>query len=522
MTDGLTIESMRQIQPVLVLVVTLGAILLGALLGMRRGLLAVALAGLAVAVVSALGLNPPSAIRHPPSLGWLANYLFLDPLYRFVIVFLGAFLAGVLLVSASLWQKPSWEWPVYLCLLLGSLIGMILLASSRHLIFFAVAFELASLPSYVLVGFRRFNAKSAEGAAKYVLFGAVCSALMLYGISLLYGATGTFDWEKAVLQLSTSGISPLALVGFLCLFVGLAFKISLVPMHFWCPDAFEAAGADVAAWLSVASKSAALLALARFVHVLLPSVHPALGNLAVGMLAAVAIVTMTLANLSAYGQTSVKRLLAYSSIAHAGYLTCGVLVFSDTAGLAALVAYVLVYLLMNLGAFTVAGLVERQAGTDHLDRFAGLGTRNPKLAAAMTMFLFSLVGLPPLAGFAAKWILLASLWQHDLAFAAVAILANTLLSLFYYMRIARAMYFADQGSGIRDQGSGIRDQGSGIRDQGGEAAHPLTPDPRPLKPLDVPGLAAVVLAACAGGLLALFVGWGLLHTLTLNLCALVN
>jgi NADH-quinone oxidoreductase subunit N len=213
----------------------------------------------------------------------------------------------------------------------------------------------------------------------------------------------------------------LSIVALACLFTGLAFKISLVPMHFWCPDAFEAAGADITAWLSVASKSAALLALARFAQVLLPSVAPALGNLAVLVLAIVAIVTMTLANLSAYWQTSVKRLLAYSSIAHAGYITCGVLVFSDAAGTAAIVAYVLVYLLMNLGAFTVAGLVERQTGTDHLDQFAGLGTRNPKLAAAMTVFLLSLVGLPPLAGFAAKWILLATLWQHQLAFVAEAI-----------------------------------------------------------------------------------------------------
>jgi NADH-quinone oxidoreductase subunit N len=377
---------------------------------------------------------------------------------------------------------------------------MILLASSRHLIFFAIAFEMASLPSYVLVGFRRFNTQSAEGAAKYVIFGAVCSALMVYGISLLYGVTGTFDWEKVVLHLAVDGVSPLAAVGLVCLFVGLAFKISLVPMHFWCPDAFEAAGADIAAWLSVASKSAALLALARFLQVLLPSVAPALGNFAVLALALAAIVTMTLANLSAYGQTSVKRLLAYSSIAHAGYLTCGVLVFADAAGTAALVAYVSIYLLMNLGAFTVAGLVERQTGTDHLDQFAGLGTRNPKLAAAMTVFLFSLVGLPPLAGFAAKWILLAALWQHELAFVAVAILANTLLSLFYYLRIARTMYFRD----VAPPPSGV------FPAEGGWATGAI----------EVPALAALVLAACAAGLLALFLGWGLLHTFTLSLFSL--
>jgi proton-translocating NADH-quinone oxidoreductase chain N len=498
--NGLTPENLRYLWPVLALIVTLGAIPVGALVGKegsgRRGLLAAALAGLAMAAILALRLNLSSVPRDSQAGGWLSQYLFLDPLYRFVIVYLCVFLAGVLLVSTSLWRKPSWEWPVYLCLLTGSLIGMILLASARHLIFLAIAFEMASLPSYVLVGFRRFNSKSAEGAAKYVVFGAVCSALMIYGISLLYGTTGTFDWEQIVLRLGVEGVAPLAVVALVCLFIGLAFKISLVPMHFWCPDAFEAAGADVAAWLSVGSKSAALLALARLAHILLPSIQPGVRNHAVLLVAVVAIVTMTVANLSAYWQTSVKRLLAYSSIAHAGYIVCGVLVLSD-AGTAAIVAYILVYLLMNLGAFSVTGLIEAQSGSDHLDNFTGLGTRNPRLAAVMTFFLFSLVGLPPLAGFAVKWILLSTLWQHQLAFVVVAILANTLFSLFYYMRIARAMYFSGQLS-VPSSPLG-----------GGSS----------LTTIKVPGLAAAVLAVCATGLIALFLGWGILNSLSLNLFA---
>jgi NADH-quinone oxidoreductase subunit N len=498
--DGLTSENLRYLWPVLALIVTLGAVPVGALLSGegsgRRGLLVATLTGLAIAVILALRLNPQSTSRNPQSSDWLSQYLFLDPLYRFVIVFLSAFLGGVLLVSTSLWRKPSWEWPVYLCLLLGSLIGMILLASARHLIFLAIAFEMASLPSYVLVGFRRFSSKSAEGAAKYVVFGAVCSALMIYGISLLYGTTGTFDWEQIALRLGVEGIPPLAIAALVCLFIGLAFKISLVPMHFWCPDAFEAAGADVAAWLSVGSKSAALLALARLAHFLLPSIAPGVRDHAVLFVAVVAILTMTVANLSAYWQTSVKRLLAYSSIAHAGYIVCGVLVLSD-AGTAAIVAYIFVYLLMNLGAFSVAGLIEAQTGSDHLDNFTSLGTRNPKLAAVMTFFLFSLVGLPPLAGFAVKWILLSTLWQHQLAFVVAAILANTLFSLFYYMRIARAMYFSSPLPAPSLQLDG--------------GSPPAT--------IQVPGLTAAVLAVCATGLIALFLGWGILNSLSLNLFA---
>ena len=488
--DGMTIESFHPIGPVLILTVTLGAILLGALVGKggpgRRGLLVVALGGLAAAMFSALRLFPLARALPAGPGSWISDYLFVDPLYVFVIIFLCGFLCGILLLSASLWRKPSWEWPVFICMLVGSLIGMILLASSRHLIFLAIAFELASLPSYVLVGFRRFNTKSAEGAAKYIIFGAVCSALMIYGISLLYGLAGSFDLEKVARHLAANGVSSLSIVALICLFMGLAFKISLAPTHFWCPDVFEAAGADVAAWLSVASKSAALFALARFVHILLPSFAPDVQDRAVWVLSVVAVVTMTLANLSAYWQTSVKRLLAYSSIAHAGYITCGALVFSDAAGTAAMVAYVLVYLVMNLGAFSVVGLVEQQTGDDHLDNFAGLGDRNPKLAAVMTFFLFSLVGLPPLAGFAAKWILLSVLWRHQLFFLVVAILANTLFSLFYYLRVTRAMYF-----GCCDAA-----------------------------PIKVTGFAAALLVTCAVGLIAIFIGWGFLNSFSLTLFGL--
>ena len=482
MPAGFDIQALRPISPILVLLITMGVILVGAMAirdgTPRRGLVWVALAGLVGAILLALRLLS----SEQPLIGtWLSSFLVLDRLYLFVTIFLCGFLAGILLLSASLWRKPAWEWPIFLCMLLASLMGMILLASARHLLIFVIAFELASLPSCVLVGFRRFNTRSAEGAAKMLLFGAVCSAIMIYGMSLLYGLTGSFDWPQVARHLAEIGLAPLAVVALVCLFTGMAFKISLVPAHFWCPDAFEAAGADVAAWMSVASKSAALLALARFVRALLPSLTPLVQDRFLWVLAVVAVVTMTVANLSAYWQTSVKRLLAYSSIAHAGYITCGVLIFSDGTGTAAIVAYVLIYLLMNLGAFAVTGLIEGQTGSDHLDHFKGLADRNPRLAIAMAVLLFSLVGLPPLAGFAAKWILLTVLWQHQLAWVVVAILANTVFSLFFYLRITRAMYFNRSD----------------------------------LAPVHVPGLTAVVLGTCSIGLLVLFVGWGFVNRLGL-------
>ncbi len=491
MIDVPKIIELLMIWPVVVLIAAVGLILFSSLFLEGRTskyfLVAIAGIGLLTAIISVLKIIPLVRIGEkrlalqglfPPNM--LFNSVLFDPLFLFMTVFLCAFLFGVLVLSTTLWQKSTWEWPVFLCLMLGSLIGMILLSSTRNLIFFAVAFELASMPSYVLVGFRRFNVKSAEGSAKYVLFGAACSAIMIYGISLLYGLTGSFDFQKISLALAGGGFPLAKIVALLCLLVGMGFKISLVPMHFWCPDAFEAAGADVAAWLSVASKSAALIALGRFVQILTFNANDQFNQHLVLALTVVAVLTMTVANLSAYWQSSVKRLLAYSSIAHAGYILCGLTVLNDTTGLAAVVAYIIVYMLMNLGAFAVAGLIEQQTGSDDLKNFAGLSRRSPALSALMIFFLFSLVGLPPLAGFAVKWILLSVLWQHNLTFLVAAILANTLFSLFYYMRIARAMYFESSD----------------------------------LPELRMPISAKCLLGVCAAGLIVLFLGWGVLNNLT--------
>ncbi len=481
MVDLLQSLDVWMVWPIIALVVGMGLILftsigLGSAVS-RYFYLAVFTIVVAVVVKSVDHIQLLAKV--PDSL--FSGTIILDRLSLFMTVFLTVFLFGVLVVSVELWRKPAWEWPIYLCLLIGSLIGMILLSSTRHLLFFAIAFELASMPSYVLVGFRRFAVKSAEGSAKYVIFGAVSSAIMMYGISLLYGLSGSFDFETISLRLFDTGFQLTGLVGLVCVLLGLSFKISLVPAHFWCPDAFEAAGADVAAWLSVASKSAALVAMARLVQTLswvaVPAFSPGFVPNMVRVISIIAIVTMTLANLSAYWQSSVKRLLAYSSIAHAGYMVCGLTVLSDNTGIAAIVAYIVVYLFMNLGAFTVVGLVERETGSDDIRNFDGLGSRSPGMAVLMMFFLFSLVGLPPLGGFAVKWILISSLWSHHMTVLVVAILFNTLLSLFYYMRIAQAMYFRSSDA----------------------------PE------IKVPGSVGLVMTVSAAGLVVLFVGWGLLN-----------
>ncbi len=489
-----TTTELMQIWPVLLQTGTIGGVLTAALAfrgkRLQQALSGIFGLGVLLSVASAAWLfsraGEKAATGAPFAASIFSDSIIFDPLFLFVCMLLSLFLFGVFILSTSLWQVNTVEWPVFWSLLLGSLIGMILLSSTRNLLFFAIAFELASLPSYILVGFRRSDPKAAEGATKYTVFGAVCSAVMIYAISLLYGLTGSLDVLTISKTLASGPIQTTTIVALVGLLVGVGFKISLVPMHFWSPDAFEGAGADIAAWLSVASKSAAVIAVARWIQMLTLDATPEFSRYLVLAISGFAVLTMTVANLSAYWQSSVKRLLAYSSIAHAGYLTCGAVVLSGTAGLSAIAAYAAVYMLMNLGAFAVCGLVEKQTGSDHIRSFSGLGRKNPVLSAFMMFFLFSLVGLPPLAGFAVKWILISALWESRLTFLVVAVLVNTVLSLFYYMRIARAIYF----------------------DADADAAY-----------IPVPAPVSALLTVCAAGLLFSFIGWGILDSFTRNLFA---
>ncbi|HWB53529.1 MAG TPA: NADH-quinone oxidoreductase subunit N, partial [Tepidisphaeraceae bacterium] len=328
----------------------------------------------------------------------------------------------------------------FFVLLLGATLGMSLMASTSNLLMIFLAIELASLPSYVLAGFRKTERLGAEASLKYVLFGAASSSIMVFGLSYLYGLGGSLEISAAA---HAAAGSPIMAVALICVLVGVGFKIALVPLHFWCPDVFEGAGVDVAAFLSVASKGAGLILLMRLMLLIAPS-----GSVAIGIvIATLGALTATVANTAALSQTNVKRLLAYSSIAHAGYMLCVLpllLTPSPQTAIQAILIYLAVYLFMNLGAFMVAGIVERQHGDTQIASFAGLGHRSPLLAVCMTIFLFSLIGLPPFAGFIAKlnimWLLAsAGAWWWAL----VAVIAvNTIISVYYYARVMKAMYFA--------------------------------------------------------------------------------
>jgi NADH-quinone oxidoreductase subunit N len=306
---------------------------------------------------------------------------------------------------------------------------------------------LASSSSYALAGFSKHSLRSAEAAMKYCIFGASTSAIMIYGISLLYGLSGELDMEKIGMLIRAGQVCPAAWIGMIALLVGIGFKISAVPFHFWCPDVFEGASVEVATFLSVPSKAAGLtllLRLATFMGGFDPGAALAASTgqiaLAIGILASV---TATIGNLAALAQNNLKRLLAYSSIAHAGYMLMGAAILSGSNGQAAIMLYLLVYLLMNLGAFSVVAIVFNHTGSEQMSALAGLGKRSPVLAISMTLFMLSLVGLPPLSGFAAKYQLFYALFTFEaypLQWLVVVGLLNTVISLFYYMRVVKAIF----------------------------------------------------------------------------------
>ena len=380
------------------------------------------------------------------------------------------FVMGIILLwlSTSAWNMHEGDGPEFFTLLIGATLGMSLMSSTSNLLMLFIAVELASLPSYVMAGFRKTNRVGAEASLKYVLFGAATSAIMVYGLSLIYGLYGTLNLQGAdgiAAKIAASGTgSALLAVGVLGLIVGIGFKISAVPFHFWCPDVFEGANIDVTAFLSVASKGAALTLLMRVLMLIASACgyhnmpHVSLTSIAavIGVLGAI---TATAGNTAAFVQTNIKRLLAYSSIAHAGYMLCALSVLvinkapifeisngkeSDINRPAqAILLYLSVYMFMNLGAFTVVGLVSRQSGgTDQLKDYAGLGRRSPILAACMFCFMISLIGLPPFAGFAAKFNLLMILVDNGGWWWALVIVIgiNTIMSAFYYLRVVKEMY----------------------------------------------------------------------------------
>jgi len=430
-----------------------------------------------------------------------------DSLTVFFRMFLLAFAAGFLVLVRITGLTDKFDGQDFYTLLLGSTLGMCLMASANHLMTIFLSVEMASVPSYVMAGILKGRRRASEAALKYAVYGAGTAGVMLYGISLLAGLLGTAHLPTIALRLAEmnipnliasgqgSTLMVLALAG-LMITVGLAFKLSAVPFHFWCPDVFEGASAEVGGFLSVASKAAAMALLVRValgattgadanllaaqsadrhlaVHAIAfqqpteggaegsrppsasaataPNALTPVRTFVTQLLALLAAVTCTFGNLAAYGQTNIKRLLAYSTIAHAGYMMMAVSAAVHLAGsdptaardaVAALVFYLAVYVFMNLGAFAIVAFLRNAIGSEEIADYAGLIRSAPMTSVALTVILVSLIGLPPLAGFFGKFYVFYALvvaggpWMIGLLVIAGI---NTAISLVYYLRVAKTV-----------------------------------------------------------------------------------
>jgi NADH-quinone oxidoreductase subunit N len=373
-----------------------------------------------------------------------------------------------ILLGLVIWLSMAWpfteEWGEYLALLFWSTVGMMLLTASEDLITLFVTLETMTICLYVATALEKTRRRSAEGGLKYFVYGSVSSALFLFGLSMVYGLTGTTQFEAirrmifdAAVNSSSTGLSGnvAGATAILLMLVGFGFKIAAVPFHMWAPDAYEGAPAPVTAWIATGSKIASFVALMKvFLHALGPWSNPATGITGPGWLSVIAFisaVTMTYGNFAALAQRNLKRMLAYSSIAHAGYILVGVAAASlSTAGpsaAGAVLYYLVVYAFANVGAFAVAAWLVRDKNTDDIDDLNGLGYQEPLLAVCILVLMLSLIGIPPLAGFFGKlYVFYEALHERQgqrpiaLIWLVALGLFNSVVSAFYYVRVLKAMF----------------------------------------------------------------------------------
>ena len=358
----------------------------------------------------------------------------------FSLLLLGGAALSVLLSWGYL-KREGISYGEFYTLILLAVAGMMLLAASADLLMVFLALETLSLALYILVGFARERQASEEAALKYFLLGAFASAFLLYGIALIYGATGTTRLADLAAGAGASLLgNPMLLAGVVMVTVGLGFKLALVPFQMWTPDVYQGAPTPVTAFMSVATKAAAFAALLRLVIYALPGLTADWAP----VLAILAVLTMTVGNLAAIVQRNIKRMLAYSSIAHAGYILIAVIAGGEL-GQTSLLFYLTAYTFMNVGAFAVVEALERHEEGLELSDYSGLARRAPLLAAAMALFMFSLAGFPPTAGFFAKFYVFNAAVQAGYTWLAIVGVLNSLLGVVYYVGVIVNMYMREPG-----------------------------------------------------------------------------
>ncbi|MBS1903918.1 MAG: NADH-quinone oxidoreductase subunit N [Bacteroidetes bacterium] len=380
-------------------------------------------------------------------------------LFKLIISLSGMLVIGMSLMSREIEERGRRNGEFY-SLLLAMTLGMFLMAESMDLVMMYVSLELVSISSYIMAGFMKDNAKSTEASMKYVLFGAFSSGLMIYGFSILYGLTGTTNITaiRQILegQFVMGSVNTTALWSAVLLsLVGMGYKVSAAPFHFWTPDVYEGAPIPVTALLSVASKAGGFAMLMRFLIFAMPANGQTLQPwinwpLAIAVIAAL---TMSLGNFSALRQSNVKRMLAYSTIAHAGYMLVGLVTIgagqkviglspgASDAGVVSIIMYLIAYLFMNLGGFYVVMLIANKIGSEEVEDYKGFAKKSPMLAVTFSLFLVSLTGIPLTVGFIGKfYIFLAILKQPQWLWLAIVMALNSVVSLYYYVRVMQAMF----------------------------------------------------------------------------------
>jgi NADH-quinone oxidoreductase subunit N len=430
-------------QPSMILAILpeIGLLLLGALIlvldlvwhgSVRKNLGWVTAGGLLVLLVLSVLLSRPAAEAQLIFGGMIR----LDgAAFVFRLIFMaGAALTALFMID----QEPDGRHGEFYALLLVATLGMNLMASSADLVMLYLAIETTSLPLYVMAGFMTRDPRSTEAGIKYFLFGAMTAAVMLYGFSLLYGFSGTTNLYAMAGLVTAGSLHPMALVmAMILVLVGFGFKVSAVPFHFWAPDVYEGAPTPVAGFLSTASKAAGFAVLMRVMIAVFPSIE---ANWTV-LVAILAAASMIAGNLLALAQKNIKRLLAYSSIAQAGYILVGVMANSQF-GTTAAVYYLLSYLVTNLAAFGIISLVGRTLCSDDLDAYAGLHRRSPGLAMAMLVAMLSLGGVPPLSGFIGKLLVFGAAVQSGPLGVVMAFIGvfTSVIGLYYYLTVLRFIF----------------------------------------------------------------------------------
>jgi NADH-quinone oxidoreductase subunit N len=457
------LDLLKLVSPEVVVVVTALIVLSIGLAGEGAATVCsfVAALGLLIAI-GAVSMLPPDAVL-------FGGMLVISPLtsiFKIICVVLAFF--TVLLASGERLRNQS----EYLALILLATVGLMLLVGSEELLMIFIGLELLGLSLYVLTAFNKTDIRSAEAGLKYFLFGSMASAFTLFGISVIYGMSGSTSLAAIGQKLTTGSVPPALAAGIVLTLIGFAFKIAAAPFHLWAPDAYQGAPVPSAAFIASGSKVASFVVLGKIVLVGFAPLHGSADwhGLIAGwspVLAVLAALSILLGNFVALAQTNVRRLLAYSAVAHGGYTLLG-LIAGGSDGFSATLFYTTVYAITLVGAFGVVGLVRRETGGDDLQNFAGLSARSPLLAGCMLIFMLSLAGMPPLAGFFGKFYLFSVAFRagpdHGLAWLVALALFGSFVSLYYYLIVLRMVFVDRDQSDHRPAAPKASEGGSPITD----------------------------------------------------------